>query len=86
MIDPEDAMRLSEAIKPLLAGQDEDAVGAALADLTSIWIASHFAGSPAETKAYRKIVLKAFVKLVLGLIEPSEQQIIDKMVDKSAPQ
>jgi hypothetical protein len=86
MIDPDDAMRLSEAIKPLLAGQDEDTVGAALADLTSIWIASHFAGSPADTKAYRATILEAFVNLVRDLIEPSEQQIIDKMVDKSAPQ
>ena len=59
---------------------------AVLANLTALWLAGHIAETPADTKKLRKMLLTAHMKLVKDLIEPSEREILDKLVDRSAPQ
>jgi hypothetical protein len=62
------AEALSHAIRPLLQGQGADAQGAALADLVSMWIASHH-------PELRDGVLRAWVDVVQKLIPESEKEI-----------
>lgn len=61
--------RLVGRIKPLLAGQPPELVGAALADLLAIWLASHvFIDMPDTTDAMREALLVAHIDKVRELI------------------
>jgi hypothetical protein len=62
------AEALSHAIKPLLMGQGPDVQAAALADLVSIFIASHH-------PELRDGVLRAFVDIVKKLIPETEKEM-----------
>lgn len=47
-------VELVERVRPLFAGHDPRVIGAALADLTAIWLAGHvIEGDPEETDALR---------------------------------
>jgi ribosomal protein S27AE len=67
---------LVEAIRPLLAGQPPNAVGAALADLLAIWLASHHVTGTqwdaAETRRLREAMLKMHVGMVWRLVAVNE--------------
>lgn len=81
-------MGLTETIKPLLVGHDPGVQSGVLANLTALWLAGHISktGSAAETAAVREDLLGGFIGLVRALVEPSEQEILDGMVDRSEPQ
>jgi len=68
MTAEEDAIALSERIRPLLAGHDGAVQGAALADLVSIYIAGH----PPDQ---RKEMLELLMETVRELTPLSEKQI-----------
>ena len=64
-----DVERLVNRIKPLLAGQPPEIVGAALADLLPIWIASHvYKNMPGTTDTMREALLVAHIDRVRELI------------------
>ena len=64
-----DVTRLVERIRPLLAGQPPEIVGAALADLLAIWLASHvYRDLPETTAAMRDALLVAHVEKVRALV------------------
>lgn len=64
----DEALKISERIKPLLAGHGPDMQGAVLADLVSIWLAGH----PA---AMREIVLREWLTAVRQLVPVSVMEI-----------
>jgi hypothetical protein len=80
------AMVLRKIIEPILAGQGADVQSAVLADLTAMWLAGHIAETKKQTKRVREMLLRDHVKLIRDLIEPSEGELLDRLVDKSAPQ
>lgn len=64
MVDP-----IVDQIRPLLAGQPAELVGAVLADLLAIWLAGHIIpDDPAETNALREALLDFHIRLVRRLI------------------
>jgi hemerythrin len=69
-------MELVERVRPLFAGQDPAVVGAALADLTAIWLASHVVrGDPKETDALRGRLMLAHMQAVRALTAINAQQL-----------
>jgi hypothetical protein len=66
---PEDAMRISMAIRPLVAGHPPELQGAVLGDLVSLFIAGHH-------PQLRDMVFDEHVKLVRNLIPESEKEVI----------
>ena len=64
----QDVLTLSNAIKPLLAGQPPHVSGAVLADLVSLWLAGH----PASL---RDALLEMHIETVLRLIPESEREM-----------
>ncbi len=63
------AQALAEEIRPLLAGQGPDVQGAALVDLVSLHLVSHFVpGDPIATRQIREDLLAAHVEAVRKLI------------------
>jgi hypothetical protein len=66
---PEDAMRISMAIRPLLAGHSPELQGAVLGDLVSLFIAGHH-------PQLRDMVLDQHIELVRNLVPESEKEII----------
>jgi hypothetical protein len=82
-------MGLTVAIKPLLAGRPPHVTSAVLANLTALWLAGHVAvdsDDPDATAKVREELLYAHVQLIQGLIEPSEREILDMIVDRRSPQ
>jgi hypothetical protein len=64
---PEDAMRLSMMIRPLLAGRAPEVQGAVLGELVSLFIAGHHPD-------LRDAMLDEHIKLVRGLVPESEKE------------
>ena len=66
------AQQLVERAKPLFAGQPPEIIGAALADLVAIWLASHvyrdMPGSTDATDAMREGLLEDLVDTVRKLV------------------
>ncbi len=79
-------LAITEQIKPLLAGQSPEVQSAVLANLTALWLASHMGPDAETTAAYRRGLLDGHVQLVRDLIESSEAEILDGLVDRSVPQ
>lgn len=63
-----EAEALVRQISKLLAGRNPGVIGAALADLTSMWVAGHY---PAEL---RDPLLLGWIETVRGLVPVNEQQ------------
>jgi hypothetical protein len=67
---------LVERVRPLFACQPPEAVGAALADLTAIWLASHVVrGDPAETDALRGRLMFEQTQAVRALTAINAQEM-----------
>jgi hypothetical protein len=81
-----DAMEICQHIKPFLAGVGSATQSAVLANMTALWLAGHIGPTPEATKAYRAGLLAGHVELVEQLIEPSEQEILDGLIDRTHPQ
>lgn len=68
-----------DRIKPMLAGHPSTQQGAALADLLSIWLASHFVkggeGADESTRALRETLLTLHVESVRALVGPNAAAI-----------
>lgn len=69
MTDADAVEQLVELIRPLLAGRAPGIQGAALADLTAIWVAGHIIlGKRTETEAMRERLLMGHMDMVRELI------------------
>jgi hypothetical protein len=68
---------LVQAIRPILAGNPPQIVGAALADLLAIWLASHvYPGDDVATTCARERLLDAHIELVRKLIPVNEAHLL----------
>lgn len=67
---------LVERARPIFAGQPPEVVGAALADLTAIWLASHVVeGSWTETDALRGDLMLMQVRAVRRLTAVNSEEL-----------
>lgn len=65
---PDEAMRLADSIKPILANQESEIAGAALAELVSVWAAAHVVfGDAHETERLRHALLNDWVSAMRDL-------------------
>jgi hypothetical protein len=80
------AMEISRCIEPMLQGIGEATQSAVLANLTAMWLAGHIGPNAEATKAYRAGLLAGHVELIERLIEPSESELLDRLVDRKHPQ
>jgi hypothetical protein len=70
------AMQISAKIKSLLAGLEPGVQSAILANLTSLWLAGHFAPTKKQTRQLRERLLADHVQLIRDLIKPSEAELL----------
>lgn len=80
------AMEISAFIKPMLHGEGAAVQSAVLANLTALWLAGHIGPTPEATKEFRYGLLDGFCTLVRDLIDASEQELLDGLVDREHPQ
>lgn len=67
--DADAAVRLAEKARPIFAGQPQEIVAGALADLVALWLAGNvIPGDPKKTERMREELLKDHVKVVRMLI------------------
>ena len=60
-----EAIQLADSIKPLLANQESEMAGAALAELVALWAAGHVVfGDASETERLRQTLLDDWVSTV----------------------
>jgi hypothetical protein len=77
VVDVEDVNQLVKAISALLAGQRPEVQGAALAELSSMFIAGHFRGGASLMAAVLKHHIDALAKLV-----PINALLLQKQMEK----
>jgi len=64
------ALELVQRIRPLLAGWHSSVQGAALAELTAIWLSGHSVlGDANETQEFRKRLLEGQTKCIWDLLQ-----------------
>jgi hypothetical protein len=81
--DMAEVYKLVQACAPLFHGKPPQIQGAALADLTAMWIAGHVAiGDPETTKARREAALAFHVKTVESLIPVESKLIIEPQIKR----
>jgi hypothetical protein len=69
MSGAEDVEAIVEAVKPHFVGQPGDIVGAALADLLSLWLAGHVIPDDLQTShRHQERLLKLHIKMVRALV------------------
>jgi hypothetical protein len=74
------AGELAEKIKPLFAGKGAAVQGAALADLTALWLAGHrVPGDPAAAAELRESLLQSHIE-ILRLLVPLADAEIDEQI------
>ena len=83
------ALELMEEMRPLLAGKGAEVQSAALADLTSMWLAGMFLTNRQTgelnrraTDQMREDALKTFIKTVRELVPVNEEIITKPLLDK----
>lgn len=83
------SVELMEVIRPFLVGKGAEVQSAALADLTSMWLAGMFLMDKdtgelkrRETDRMRAHALKVFVKAVLELVPVNEELITKPIFDQ----
>lgn len=64
---------LLDKIAPLLEGQHPVVIGAALAELTGIWLAGHIDGDAADNKALRDKLMKGFLGLAMQSMRTTDR-------------
>jgi hypothetical protein len=79
-----DAMDLAKRCHPIFAGQDPDAVGAALCELVAMHLAGHIVpGEKDQTDLMRQMLLEAHVDTVKNLIPVMEaMHILPKLKER----
>jgi hypothetical protein len=87
------SLDLMEQLRPFLAGKGAEVQSAALADLTSMWLAGMFLTDKdtgelkrRATDRMRAHALKVFVKSVLELIPVNEELITKPIFDRQRAQ
>ena len=75
-----DGVILVNRIKPLLNGQSQPVLGAALASLVSLFVVAHVAENPYKTKKLRDAVLDMHLATVRRLMPISEQMIHEQQI------
>jgi hypothetical protein len=71
--------KLTNRIRPILAGQDPRVQSAVLADLLSMWLAGHFAGADKKENAkLRYQVLAQHLALMFSLIPIAEAELLER--------
>jgi hypothetical protein len=83
------SMDLMEEIRPFLIGKDPAVQSAALADLTSLWLAGMFLTDiktgqieRRKTDVMRAVALRVFIKTVKELVPVNEAIITKPLLDK----
>lgn len=80
-------LQVSEQIKPILAPWPVETRLAVLANLTSLIIAGHIHPHNKELeREFRDGMLTGYMDLIRDLVPASEQELLDKIVDRSEPQ
>lgn len=72
-----EADSLARRIMPFFAGRDPAVIGAALADLTAIWLAAHVCPDQQTTDELRTELLHAHIEKVWELVEPNYHLYIE---------
>jgi hypothetical protein len=72
-----EAQRRVEMIKPMLAGQEPEIVGAILADLVAILLVGHRCSTPEATAELREEILRMHIELVRHLIPINEAMMME---------
>jgi hypothetical protein len=80
--DVEDVMALVRAVRPFFAGKSEEVQGAALADLTALWVAGHVASDSGKTHAYWERTLALHLDGIWKLIPVNYAAIIEPKLRK----
>jgi hypothetical protein len=71
------ATEIVERIRPILAGNKPEVIGAALADLFAMLLAGHYDDrGPAETAELREELITEWLKTARALIEPNQKMIL----------
>lgn len=70
-----DVSTLVRVIRPFLAGKDPNIAGAALADLTAIWIAGHREATKEETDRLRDELLTMHLEAIEALIPVNAREM-----------
>lgn len=79
------AVDLAKSIHPMFANLPAPVIGAALADLTSLWIAGHITeGQPAETRKLRAELFKQHMKAVKTLV-PLQEAMLRQRAEAQRP-
>lgn len=73
-----DVLRLVGRIRPLLKGQPPEIIGAALADLTALFIVNHVAENDTLTRKARYEVLKIQIATIKKLIPLNDEMLKSK--------
>jgi hypothetical protein len=67
-------------IYPLLAGQGPEIVGGVLADLVSLWLASHVSVDSLEnTQKYRDELFEHLIKAIRELVPVQEKNVLERV-------
>ena len=77
-------LELVQQIAPLLRGKPREVQSAALADLLARWLAGHLDTESTEaTHRLRSELLAQHMALVVSLIQPNEQMILETIARKA---
>jgi len=82
---PQDIMRVSDQIKPILAQHDSALQGAVLADLTAFWLAGHLNEDPRQTAQIRETLLSGFMQMVRRVLPLADQMVRGHLKDLRRP-
>jgi hypothetical protein len=80
--DVEAVLALVSAVKPFFAGKPTEVQGAALADLTAMWVAGHVASDPGKTHACWERTLALHLEGIWKLIPINYAGIVEPKLRK----
>jgi hypothetical protein len=81
----EQASVLVERCRRVFAGQPAPIIGAALADLLSIWLTAHSGRTPQETVTLRADILRMHLETVERLNVPNEKLLLERLQKRHGP-
>jgi hypothetical protein len=80
--DVEAVLALVSAVKPFFVGESPQVQGAALADLTALWVAGHVTPDPRKTHAYWERTLALHLEGIWKLIPINYAGIVEPKLRK----
>lgn len=83
----DDVLRIVQRIRPMLASQLPEVVGAVFAELVSTWLAGHWSPDPGDREKMRREQLDLLVESILQLIPMQERSMREqgRFPDAGAP-